>query len=494
MDELSIFNDYKIEIKLKQITPMIHFQHDETGATLRASEVKPKLDKFIIKQLGGEANVPECYWLDKDRKGALDYKMQIRAEGTPTISNDRRNIIDDIIKKSESQYGEEDFRRLKQFCNNYKNNYKSYLEINATYFGNMLNDKKKSEIHQAVVDNNYDLFLSLLNGACKETVFHEKEIKVVIVSKFLNLIEIISANIIAFFLLHNFGTRQNKGFGSFKVTEIKGEAQEYDAKDFLWNHEFKDFFYIKYIKEDDKADITQKMNDVRLVYGFMKSGFNYTKKYDKTSRKMIDSNTPDDYFRGYIYRYFHNMTPPIGNDKAFVKQKVLFSQHQHDVQGEKIYSFNNKYRYVRGLLGVCNGVNYRSVNKNTFNQNFDGIARFASPILFKIVDDYIIILPQEIPLELYGAKFYIKDKKIEIDTKTSARERDEILAKNKKYLIKIPSDNEFTLYNFLKAFKCDFNDKDSKNKGGKISLNEIKNISLERAKTLIIKKAGDVND
>jgi hypothetical protein len=131
MDELSIFNDYKIEIKLKQITPMIHFQHDETGATLRASEVKPKLDKFIIKQLGGEANVPECYWLDKDRNGALNYKMQIRAEGTPTISNDRRNIIDDIIKKSESQYGEEDFRRLKQFCNNYTILQKSTQMINS---------------------------------------------------------------------------------------------------------------------------------------------------------------------------------------------------------------------------------------------------------------------------------------------------------------------------------------------------------------------------
>lgn len=28
---------------LKQHTPMIHFQHNESGATLRASEVKPLL-------------------------------------------------------------------------------------------------------------------------------------------------------------------------------------------------------------------------------------------------------------------------------------------------------------------------------------------------------------------------------------------------------------------------------------------------------------------
>ena len=39
----------KLTIKLKQHTPLIHFQHDEYGATLRASEVKPKLDKYIIQ-------------------------------------------------------------------------------------------------------------------------------------------------------------------------------------------------------------------------------------------------------------------------------------------------------------------------------------------------------------------------------------------------------------------------------------------------------------
>ena len=41
-----------LTIKLKQHTPLIHFQHDQEDATLRASEVKPKLDKYIITQLG----------------------------------------------------------------------------------------------------------------------------------------------------------------------------------------------------------------------------------------------------------------------------------------------------------------------------------------------------------------------------------------------------------------------------------------------------------
>lgn len=48
---------YKLTFTLKQHTPIIHFQHDQAGATLRASEVKPKLDKFIIEQMGDRKSV-----------------------------------------------------------------------------------------------------------------------------------------------------------------------------------------------------------------------------------------------------------------------------------------------------------------------------------------------------------------------------------------------------------------------------------------------------
>ncbi len=40
---------YKLEFTLKQHTPIIHFQHDQEGATLRATEVKPKLDRFLYE-------------------------------------------------------------------------------------------------------------------------------------------------------------------------------------------------------------------------------------------------------------------------------------------------------------------------------------------------------------------------------------------------------------------------------------------------------------
>ncbi len=45
-------------VKLKQHTPIIHFQWDQAGATLRATELKPKLDRYIrVKYYGGDESV-----------------------------------------------------------------------------------------------------------------------------------------------------------------------------------------------------------------------------------------------------------------------------------------------------------------------------------------------------------------------------------------------------------------------------------------------------
>jgi hypothetical protein len=41
----------QVTVKLKQHSPIIHFQHGEAGATLRASELKPGIDKFIVHDL-----------------------------------------------------------------------------------------------------------------------------------------------------------------------------------------------------------------------------------------------------------------------------------------------------------------------------------------------------------------------------------------------------------------------------------------------------------
>ncbi len=70
-------NDYILTFKLKQHTPIIHFQHDQHGATLRASELKPKLDKFLIKNFKEEEIDYKKWLIGKGEHDALDYKVKI---------------------------------------------------------------------------------------------------------------------------------------------------------------------------------------------------------------------------------------------------------------------------------------------------------------------------------------------------------------------------------------------------------------------------------
>ena len=66
----------KIKFKLKQHTPLIHFQ--ENQATLRASELKPKFDRFLKKYVFNN-EISEDFKID-NTKDALNYKVKILAD------------------------------------------------------------------------------------------------------------------------------------------------------------------------------------------------------------------------------------------------------------------------------------------------------------------------------------------------------------------------------------------------------------------------------
>ena len=68
-----------LSFKLKQHTPIIHFLPDQPGATLRATELKPKLDKFLIKYAFHENFEEYKYHLIgwKDGKQEADFKARL---------------------------------------------------------------------------------------------------------------------------------------------------------------------------------------------------------------------------------------------------------------------------------------------------------------------------------------------------------------------------------------------------------------------------------
>ena len=67
---------FKIEFTLKQHTPIIHFQSDQSGATIRATELKPKLDKFLLQYFISE-KIDFSAFLMSGQDTAFNYKVRI---------------------------------------------------------------------------------------------------------------------------------------------------------------------------------------------------------------------------------------------------------------------------------------------------------------------------------------------------------------------------------------------------------------------------------
>lgn len=148
---------FQKEYTLKAQTPLIHFQPDMQGATLRATEVKPKLDKYIKNRLSRENRQLSDDWIIKNSpKEALNYKMQIKLTGQV-----------EIVKLG----------------------MKTPYDI---YYGNMGNGNSEKKGIKA------DCQLTIV---CFDN----------------GLREYIDSVIKDFFLVTNFGTMQGKGFGSFLI-------------------------------------------------------------------------------------------------------------------------------------------------------------------------------------------------------------------------------------------------------------------------------------
>lgn len=200
---------HTLTVKLKQHTPLIHFQHDQEGATLRASEVKPKLDRFIIKHVFHNS-FDECkefligYNPDPNKMEdsiktlrskwdagyrALAYKMRIEAKSFQDIS-----IPIKLVRKN-GEIQTDDIGRQLYATNNYP-------------------------------DNNASLIMSNIGGRAKEEVFNTSianSITIVIQVNSDYLQSEIKKQLYSFFAANSFGNRTSKGFGSFEVISINGE-------------------------------------------------------------------------------------------------------------------------------------------------------------------------------------------------------------------------------------------------------------------------------
>ena len=167
-------SDFKLEFTLKQHTPIIHFQSDQKGATLRATELKPKLDRFLLEQFEKEG-IDYSSFLISGQERALDYKVKIDYQG-----NNQKDYPKPFVKRGADGYV-------------------------APYFADGV------------------------------SIEHEKGIDINLVIQSFNeeLLKYINKYIKYFFTSENFGTRQSKGFGSYHLFTLNKQ----DFEVLLENHD-----------------------------------------------------------------------------------------------------------------------------------------------------------------------------------------------------------------------------------------------------------------
>ncbi|WP_027340247.1 hypothetical protein [Halonatronum saccharophilum] len=216
----------RLNVKLKQHTPMIHFQAEQKGATLRATELKPKLDKFLIDKMS--ANGSDSY-----KKYLIGYKEGNKNDGSSDIMslNYKVRVLNPISWTREK------------------------------------------------IDDKYPLFFANMGeGKDKEFTFC-KELTLEFFSLKSDLIENIRDNLAQFLMYNNFGTRQSKGFGSFYI----------DPSDDLYEEKKLRYqFDVSVGKGLDELDSSRKVfEEIEVFYNSMRKGLNYN-KFDPMIKKYCD--------------------------------------------------------------------------------------------------------------------------------------------------------------------------------------------------------------
>lgn len=428
-------NDWQKEYKLVQHTPLIHFQHSEPHACLRATEVKPKLDRFLIEQLEKDDRFGDGRWkkwfVGDGSQQSFDYMMRI----TPNSEQvERTHSIERAIARAEHRPPNANLH-----------------EIHKNYFGNMSSGNN-------IQDTIRETF--------KESLFYKDGLTLTIRCFIPELLTFIDEHIRGFFMMHNFGTRQRKGFGSFTV-DISTKPNEPKGFDLVGKYCPNAY----YCKLDNDVNADALLDAVWVISAFLRSGFN---------------RGEGNYVRGFVFRYFQREKNPLANDKAFVKQQVLRNVYNEATRGEHLHPYGNnvRYRYVRGLLGTnensrfCRAPNAHTPVYDIYTHSAEGIERFPSPLLFKPIGKFVFILPQKMPDEIFGSEFYILEKNQEekYDSKaTSEQKLNYLQTECKSGMIKTPTAEELApgansgdeaLKMFLDAFAKDFNDKTSDKGGG----------------------------
>lgn len=329
---------YKLVFELVQHTPIIHFQAEYAGATLRSSEVKPKLDRYLLKKIKEDELNPN--WFISQEKGALDYKLRFTLpEG---------ELVKTYLPLS--RLNQEKANKLKNDLRHKKELGEVEILPVTPYFANeeWLNKREGRPR------------LAILAGRVRGEIY----------TKHPKLREAIETHLEAFFLLHNFGARQTKGFGSFTLAYLDGmplSSLRKNVADKMFKLEVVDCLV-------SKANVPYQMEQIAKFHNKIKTG----------QRNRCSE----------LRAYFHE--EDIEWEKPIERKLVGLEVEP----GTKSY----EKRYIRALLGLHGHFEFPQQNKRV-TVSHPEIKRFASPITYKPIKDVVYLILSEVPKELFGAEF-----------------------------------------------------------------------------------------
>lgn len=378
-------------VKLKQQTPLIHFQHDQYGATLRASEVKPKLDRFIITKVGNgnyDTGIEmlrrenPIVFLSKNDTSSFDYKMKIANANT-----DRGNEY--MIASSINSENIEMLRsRGVQVISN------------TPYFAQ--ESKNKSIINKKL----------RWDDIPKKGVFYDCNIIVTITvfNQNYRIANLLKQYIQDFFIVHNFGTRQSKGFGVYDVKSISYFDKSGEKIDVTLNSNIesilKDNFLFVY-KKKTLPDFDSVFSIINNDYKLLKSGSN--SPYRKSKLMLYFKKCDIRWEKKFLKYFFTDIYSNKNNDcyvlKCKEKNKPNYTSADDDLE----------YMYIRALLGLSEQYEFLLNNPPLddpnnkliikIKSNSSSIQRFQSPLLFKFYNETIYLVGNEVNEQIKGAEF-----------------------------------------------------------------------------------------
>lgn len=382
----------KIVAQLVQDTPMWHFQGAFDDCCLRATEVKPKLDRFLLAKLDkGELSVngcaltsrddvPSTWWANED-KTAFNYKMRISAQS--------RSIIESQVPDLDRRTGQQKTDR---------NGKPVFRNLYPIYFA------------RVGADETGDMELVKMSGIRVELIVSDDR-----------LAECIEPIIPAFFASHSFGARQDKGFGCFRVSGTGSTGKLSGAS----------YYFIVPACNNSEDKYQSLFQHINYFHKVIRSGVNERGCYVKSMMYHYAKDKGDDWdkpvirtafnFRNVLYRFIcgdvhidelydmerRKVTNRDGSIKPVRNSLSDEYERNRELMGKK-----NLYRDALGLSTSQDWISYGNKVKTSLHGNENEEVRFKSPVDYRPVPTtdggfivYIII--HELPDELRQARFDI---------------------------------------------------------------------------------------